>query len=183
MRQNDSDIERHSLACLIKMTHLLFLYLSYPFPLVFSPPTASTLASLWFRFFATGDLQYLTRLLDLTRLTGAVAYAHEKDQQIFAWEAKKHARAIERSQSEWETAKANAKANGQPQPPQPAPIPKPNLPESPTGELHQHFVNSLLYYGEDHPLVKEAFKKAWSLYPNDPVIQKLAQTSTFKLQP
>lgn len=67
----------------------LTLRLCFPwfFPFVvacasFSPASATTLCTLWYRFFGSGNEAYVSRILELTKLTGAPAYQAEKDREV-----------------------------------------------------------------------------------------------------
>lgn len=147
-----------------------FLFSSPP-----SPATAATLGSLWLRFFSTGDIRYVRRILSLTRLTGAPAYATEKDREIREWHEKKFQRLEEKRYEKWNHTKEEGLKKGETIP-EFEPHEMAELPESPTGELHQHFRASLLYYGaEDHPLVRQAIEEAILLEPKDQVLRSIAQ--------
>lgn len=145
-----------------------------------SPPSATTLASLWLRYFGSGSSVYLDRLVDATVLTGASAYQHEKDAEVRAWHERKVARAEAKHREEFEEATKAAAARGSPAPSfRPLPPPKP-LPRSPTHELHAHYFNSLLYYAADHPGVKRAVQQALQHRPQEKVLQRLANTTQLR---
>lgn len=154
----------------------------------FSPASATTLCTLWYRFFGSGNEAYVRRILELTKLTGAPAYQVEKDREVKEWHANKVRREKEKREQSAKDAAAEAAKTGRPAAPQaPAPRLKP-LPASPTRELHGHFFNSLLTYADGHPLVnpeghalvKKAFREAWRADPQNPVLTQLAYTTPFK---
>lgn len=159
--------------------------MSFPLPLVrlSSPPSATTLASLWLRFFGCGDPAYVFRIVDQTVLTGAAAYQQEKDIEVRAWQERKAARAEAKHAEEHEAAVKAAEASGTAAPTF-RPLQQTNslrvLPRSPTQELHAHYFNSLLYYAAEHPIVKLVVQQALQSKPQEKVLQRLASSTQIR---
>jgi hypothetical protein len=155
---------------------------THPYALLDAPPSADALGALWLRFFSTGSLEYIQRVIELTRITGAKAYREEKDKEIRAWSDRKHARAVEKQREQYSQLVEAAQKSGETIPPEPKELEAPKLPESPTKELHDLFFNSLLYHQKDHPEeVGAAFRREWSKWPGDQVIVELEKTKPFRI--
>jgi len=179
--QRDPDNEQKELTrTLIQLFHPD----THDYKIMDAPASASSLVSLWFRFFSSGDLRYLHRLIELTTLTGGKPYQEAKDEEIRVWDAKQRAKEERQYQERVKEAKKQAKKEGKtkidlpPHPPQRAP-----LPPSPTKELHDHFFQSLVHYAWNHPSVRSIVWEAHQKRPTDPVLQRLVQAQPIRGAP
>lgn len=122
---------------------------------VFSEPGEDTLASLWYRYFATGQKRYVTRIIEGAIDTGDYYYNKE------------------RQQLELEVEKLVSNSSSV--------SPKALKAMKDKMNLHVAYFNSLLTYGVKHQQVKLWIVEAHEQRPDNKILRKLMDFKPFEL--